>query len=59
MACPPKTPPQPFNFNNLSNVILGALTAVFGSLGSAIHLVLFEPLMRRRGKLERLSKLKT
>lgn len=40
------------------NVILGALTAVFGSLGSALHLVLFEPLMRRRGKLERLLKLK-
>ena len=40
------------------NVILGLVAAVFGSLGSALHLVLLEPLLRRRGKLARLLTLR-
>ncbi len=41
----------------LRNFVLGTLTALLGSLASVLHLALFEPLMRRRGRLVRLLKL--
>lgn len=39
------------------NVVLGVVVAVFGCIVSNIHLIVFEPLLKRRGKLARLLRL--